>query len=255
MSCAKEQAASYTRYEELVLDGLLVAPATVNGFVPFGSHAWAKRYHVCSKSLRQAVLSLEEKGLVETHMRGRAVIGAKLTEDGRRSAVGANTRKPIMSQPSGTGKLYTKNGAGFYEGTYQMPNGKMNRKRFFAEDTRQAKSLYADWCRELEDEIETEMRERVKPKRADKQTEVSEKDAMRDADPKIETTDRKEEEMGTASEETGKVYVVQVVGGPAIAWTETFDKAAAVCDALTEAAKASGFAARYDVVDIKKWTA
>ena len=37
--------------------------------------------------------------------------------------------------------------------------------------------------------------------------------------------------------------------------SESFDKAVAVCDALTLGAKASGFAATYDVVEVKKWTA
>lgn len=46
-----------------------------------------------------------------------------------------------------------------------------------------------------------------------------------------------------------------VVGGVAVAWCESFDKAVAVCDALTLGAKASGFAATYDVVEVKKWTA
>lgn len=54
---------------------------------------------------------------------------------------------------------------------------------------------------------------------------------------------------------TDLIYVVMVVGGVAVAWCETFDKAAAVCDALTLGAKASGFAASYDVVEVKKWTA
>lgn len=44
-------------------------------------------------------------------------------------------------------------------------------------------------------------------------------------------------------------------GGVAVAWCESFDKAVAVCDALTLGAKASGFAATYDVVEVKKWTA
>lgn len=43
--------------------------------------------------------------------------------------------------------------------------------------------------------------------------------------------------------------------GVAVAWCESFDKAVAVCDALTLGAKASGFAATYDVVEVKKWTA
>lgn len=57
------------------------------------------------------------------------------------------------------------------------------------------------------------------------------------------------------SGEVGNIYVVMVVGGVAVAWCETFDKACAVCDALTLGAKASGFAAKYDVIEVKKWTA
>lgn len=34
-----------------------------------------------------------------------------------------------------------------------------------------------------------------------------------------------------------------------------YGEAVAVCDALTLGAKASGFAATYDVVEVKKWTA
>lgn len=47
---------------------------------------------------------------------------------------------------------------------------------------------------------------------------------------------------------SSKIYVVMVVGGVAVAWCESFDKAVAVCDALTLGAKASGFAATYDAV-------
>ena len=59
----------------------------------------------------------------------------------------------------------------------------------------------------------------------------------------------------TADAKLDKIYVVMVVGGVAVAWCESFDKAVAVCDALTLGAKASGFAATYDVVEVKKWTA
>lgn len=71
---------------------------------------------------------------------------------------------------------------------------------------------------------------------------------------------KKDEEKGadmatTADAKLDKIYVVMVVGGVAVAWCESFDKAVAVCDALTLGAKASGFAATYDVVEVKKWTA
>lgn len=66
--------------------------------------------------------------------------------------------------------------------------------------------------------------------------------------------ERKGKEMGK-DEEMDTIYTIQIVGGASIAWTESFDKAVAVCDALTLAAKASGFAAKYDVVEVKRWTA
>ena len=53
----------------------------------------------------------------------------------------------------------------------------------------------------------------------------------------------------------GKVLSQKFGLGTAVAWCESFDKAVAVCDALTLGAKASGFAATYDVVEVKKWTA
>lgn len=59
----------------------------------------------------------------------------------------------------------------------------------------------------------------------------------------------------TTNAKLDKIYVVMVVGGVAVAWCESFDKAVAVCDALTLGAKASGFAATYDVVEVKKWKA
>lgn len=52
----------------------------------------------------------------------------------------------------------------------------------------------------------------------------------------------------------GGVFALCVVGGAPLYVFDCEDKAFAVCDALTEAAKASGFAAKYDVVEVKRWT-
>lgn len=95
------------------------------------------------------------------------------------------------------------------------------------------------------------MKEKVRPKAKAQQpkekpayTEPFKKDEAKGADMAT-----------TADAKLDKIYVVMVVGGVAVAWCESFDKAVAVCDALTLGAKASGFAATYDVVEVKKWTA
>lgn len=49
-------------------------------------------------------------------------------------------------------------------------------------------------------------------------------------------------------------YVVMVVGGAPIFVVEDFEHAVSVCDALAAGAKASGFAAKYDVVEVKRWS-
>lgn len=51
-----------------------------------------------------------------------------------------------------------------------------------------------------------------------------------------------------------KLYALSVVGGAPLYAFDDEDKAFAVCDALTEAAKASGFAAKYDVMELRRWS-
>lgn len=73
---------------------------------------------------------------------------------------------------------------------------------------------------------------------------------------------RKEVDMTTAKstrtadkhQDSDVTYVVMVVGGAPIFVVEDFDHAASVCDALAAGAKASGFSAKYDVVEVKRWT-
>lgn len=56
-----------------------------------------------------------------------------------------------------------------------------------------------------------------------------------------------------AAEEKDAIYALCVVGGAPLYIFRSWDKAAAVHDALTAAAKASGFNARYDVVKVREW--
>lgn len=140
--------------------------------------------------------------------------------------------KPIFNQQGGRGKLYGPTHGATYMGTYQMPDGKMDRRMFNCATNKDAIRAYTDWCADMDARILEAMKEKVRPKAKEQQPKEN-----------------------PAYTELDKIYVVMVVGGVAVAWCESFDKAVAVCDALTLGAKASGFAATYDVVEVKKWTA
>lgn len=159
--------------------------------------------------------------------------------------------KPIHSQPGGgRGKLFAPTHGSTFMGTYQMPDGKFDRRMFNVSTNKEAVKAYTDWCADMDARILEAMTERVQPKAKARQpkerpayTEPFRKDEGKGADMAV-----------TMNGEPDKIYVVMVVGGAAVTYCETFDKAAAVCDALTLGAKASGFAAKYDVVEVKKWT-
>lgn len=151
--------------------------------------------------------------------------------------------KPIFRQPGGgRGRLLAPVTGRSYDGTYELPNGKFDRRIFKQPSNAKAVKAYEEWCKEMDERILRAMQEKVRPKK------------------KQDIPQEVREEKGAIVQDANKnrtdlIYVVMVVGGVAVAWCETFDKAAAVCDALTLGAKASGFAASYDVVEVKKWTA
>lgn len=157
--------------------------------------------------------------------------------------------KPIRSQPGGRGKLFSPTSGGTYEGTYCLPNGKFDRRRFKQPTRAKAVAAYEQWCAEMDERVREAMAEAVRPRTPKREPNPAEK----------EMAGKKEESMPAnvkaPASDDGKIYVVMVVGGVAVAWCDTFDKAAAVCDGLTAGAKASGFAATYDVMEVKKWTA
>lgn len=244
-----------TDYDRLLLTELHRHTVPEDGIVPIGTKKWAAKLHVDDTRLRNAFHHLEELGYLKIEMRGSKIYGArplpqKTVKRGTEECEVAHQDKPIMSQPNGRGKLYSRKGDGAWEGTYQKPDGKMDRKRFRAETTMQVKELYVDWCHEQDAEFGRAMRERVQPKPKPRIDE--------DVPATVQKGERKDKDMTNSNageRANGNIYVITVVGGAGIAWTESFDKAAAVCDALTEAAKASGFAAKYDVVEVKKWIA
>lgn len=159
--------------------------------------------------------------------------------------------KPIFNQQGGRRKLYGSTHGASYMGTYQMPDGKMDRRMFSCATNKDAIKAYTDWCADMDARILEAMKEKVRPKAKTRQPEKR---------PAYMGPFKEDEGKGavmatTADAKLDKIYVVMVVGGVAVAWCESFDKAVAVCDALTLGAKASGFAATYDVVEVKKWTA
>lgn len=115
----------------------------------------------------------------------------------------------------------------------------MDRKRFPKADRQKAIAEWTEWCKGVRAAEYEKMAARCKLK-----------------DEKAAATATKEaSNMEKNTTETSNMYVLTVVGGAPIYWFDSEDKAFAVCDALTAAAEASGFAAKYDVTVIKKWVA
>lgn len=126
-----------------------------------------------------------------------------------------------------------------YEGSCAMPDGTVRRKTFNCRPAVAKESFY-EWH-----EAELAKFEEKRAKRAARK----ERERLVAEEMEDDVAERRIKEAPEA------VYVVQVVGGAAITWTETFDGAAAIADALTAAAKASGFAAKYDVTEVRRWSA
>lgn len=72
--------------------------------------------------------------------------------------------KPIFNQQGGRGKLYGPTHGATYMGTYQMPDGKMDRRMFNCATNKDAIKAYTDWCADMDARILEEMEEKVRPK-------------------------------------------------------------------------------------------
>ena len=73
--------------------------------------------------------------------------------------------KPIFNQQGGRGKLYGPTHGATYMGTYQMPDGKMDRRMFNCATNKDAIKAYTDWCADMDARILEEMEEKVRPSR------------------------------------------------------------------------------------------
>ena len=117
--------------------------------------------------------------------------------------------KPIFNQQGGRGKLYGSTRGATYMGTYQMPDGKMDRRMFNCATNKDAIKAYTDWCADMDERILEAMKEKVRPKAKAQQpkekpayTEPFKKDEAKGADMAT-----------TADAKLDKIYVVMVVIG------------------------------------------
>lgn len=147
-------------------------------------------------------------------------------------------------------------GGGTFEGSVRLVNGRFDRRRFIVEDDAKkmsnARREWEAWKSEVRREERAKMRNRARGL-DDRDRGVNEKNR-----PEL----RKEVDMASPrttqeKSETSKsdtTFVVMVVGGAPVFVIEDFEQAISVCDALVAGARASGFAAKYDVVEVKKWS-
>lgn len=131
-----------------------------------------------------------------------------------------------------SGRL-THTSANAYKGERRRMDGRMDSRIFHATSNTEATFMWETWKEAGARADRAALAARAK--RAPKQTDKAE-----------------EQSMNTNTSPAG-LYVLTVVGGAPLYVFDNEDKAFAVCDALTAAAKASGFAAKYDVSEVKKW--
>lgn len=157
----------------------------------------------------------------------------------------------------------------YYVGTCLVPStGKMDRRRFSGSRGK-ALSDWNAWCDEVRDSDLAARKRSVSRRGGQSSPDAAESPAPRPIlplddmpepekeEPPVESAEEHPEQGDSVRPDTlpVSVFVVQVVGGPAIYYTDDFDVAVQVCDGLSAGAKASGFAAAYDVAEVKRWGA
>ena len=146
-------------------------------------------------------------------------------------------------------------GGGSFEGSVKLMNGRFDRRRFLVENTAkrvsEARRDWEKWKAEVRQEERQKMRERAHGK--DDRDAPTEKMTAKEGAANMAATKsgKTDTHIGNVTDRT---YVVMVVGGAPIFVVENFEDAASICDALTAGAEASGFAAKYDVVEVKRWS-
>ena len=148
--------------------------------------------------------------------------------------------------------ILTWRGDNAFEGSVRLMNGRFDRRRFLVPNNANRVTVARQEWEKWKSEVRREEREKMN-RRAHGQ---DDDDGTTTAVPKSKgganMTSSKATEPKPATPDT--TYVVMVVGGAPIFVVEDFEHAVSVCDALAAGAKASGFAAKYDVVEVKRWT-
>ena len=151
---------------------------------------------------------------------------------------------------------------GRYEGSVRLHDGRFDRKVFTGPNLRanEAKFMWETWKDAVRKKESERMRLRVNPSAMRESAKDS--SVVEALNEKAEEFERKAQEISdggkkmaqkSQSAASGTVYVVMVVGGTPVFVVRDEDKALSVCDALAAGAKASGFDAKYDVVEVKVW--
>ena len=151
---------------------------------------------------------------------------------------------------------------GRYEGTVRLQNGRFDRKVFTGPNLRakEAKFMWETWKDAVRKKEHEQMKFRASPSAM---KELARNDSVAEViNEKAEEFERKAQEITDGGKKvaqksqdamSGTVYVVMVVGGTPVFVVCDEYKALSVCDALAAGAKASGFDAKYDVVEVKVW--
>ena len=151
---------------------------------------------------------------------------------------------------------------GRYEGSVRLHDGRFDRKVFTGPNLRanEAKFMWETWKDAVRKKESERMRLRVNPSAMRESAKDS--SVVEALNEKAEEFERKAQEISDGGKKmaqksqsvaSGTVYVVMVVGGTPVFVVRDEDKALSVCDALAAGAKASGFDAKYDVVEVKVW--
>ena len=172
-----------------------------------------------------------------------------------------STKGMVIAGNSHDGNLVSIS-IGRYEGTVRLQNERFDRKVFTGHNLRaaEAKYMWETWKDAVREKERERMRFRANPSAA-KELKGSES-VSKAINDKAKEFERKAQEIANGgnrmaqksqSAASGTVYVVMVVGGTPVFVVRDEDRALSVCDALAAGAKASGFDAKYDVVEVKVW--
>ena len=135
-----------------------------------------------------------------------------------------------------------KIGASAYRGERRCADGRLDSRIFRDVNTKEALFQWETWREAGARSDMAAMAEKVKA-RSETPTPAPKQEA-----------ERGEAMIKADKTEAPPLYVLTIVGGGPLYVFDCEDKAFAVCDALTAAAKVSGFAAKYDVSEVKRWT-